>query len=215
VNAADVALLIAGVFFIARGLWRGLTGELYSLLLIIGGSWCALRFYAAPAQIISERFGLPYLAASAVSMLVIFFVILIICMIADKVAKKILRTADLSWADKILGGFAGFIKLYALTLILLVAGIILSPVTGDSWIRNSEVMTLTARTWPIAYPLLDKLGILPDVDKIKSDAAEYIEKQTAQTGAFGAVNSSDVSVNALVSGDAIFGILDFLPDRKK
>ncbi|GHV54357.1 hypothetical protein FACS1894216_14210 [Synergistales bacterium] len=213
-NATDVALLIAGVFFIARGLWRGLTGELYSLLIIIGGSWCSLRFYAVPAQIISESFGLPYLVASAASMLVIFFVILIICMIVDRVVKKILREADLSWADKMLGGFAGFIKLYALTLVLLVAGMILSPVTGDDWIKNSEVMTLTAGTWPVAYPLLDKLGILPDVNKIKSDAVEYMGKQAAQSDDYSEASGSIVPGGDPVSGDATFGILDFLSDRK-
>jgi membrane protein required for colicin V production len=178
-SIADMTFMIVGAFLVIRGLFRGASGEIFSLLSIIGGFFCATKFYAPVARMLSDNLGLNHLIATGLSMLVIFLVINIVCAVADKIIKKILDITNLSLADKLGGAFVGLIKLYFIALFVLVAGMIISPVTGDAWARDSKVLTVAARSCSFAYPVLDGLGLLPDLAELQREAREYIIKQAA------------------------------------
>ncbi|MDR0649335.1 MAG: CvpA family protein [Synergistaceae bacterium] len=178
-SVADIALFLIGAFFIIRGLFRGASGEIFSLLSVAGGFYCATRFYVPAARMLSERLGMNHLISTGLSMLAIFLIVNALCAVADKVIKKILGVTRLSLADKAGGAFIGLAKAYVAALLLLVAGAIISPVTGDAWIRGSQALTVTARTWPLVRPLLDAAGLLPDLAELRGEASEYIAKQAA------------------------------------
>jgi hypothetical protein len=99
-----------------------------------------------------------------------------------------LDITNLSWADKAAGGFSGLVKLYVITLLVLVAGMIISPLTGDAWVRESRVLSVTAYTWPAVYPVLDGLGVLPDLAELQAEAKRYIIQQ-ASGSIFGPANN--------------------------
>jgi uncharacterized membrane protein required for colicin V production len=179
VSVADIILTVIGGFFLIRGLFRGITGEVFSLAVSIGGFYCSLTFYAPFAGYLTEKLGTPHLAATAVSMAAIFLAVFLCCSLLDKIIKKILSVTQLSWMDKICGGVSGLLKLYVITLFVLVAGMIVSPLTGDAWIMKSKILIAASRTWPVVYPLLDSLGVLPDLAELQKEAKEYIERQAA------------------------------------
>ncbi|MDR3254232.1 MAG: CvpA family protein [Synergistaceae bacterium] len=211
-NVADLVLIVIGCYFVIRGLFRGITGEVFSLLSVVGGFYCALRFYAPISAYFSDRLGVARLVTTSVCMFSIFFLVFAGCAAADKAIKKLLNGANLSWADKAGGGIAGFVKLYVISLLVLVAGMIISPVTGDAWVRDSKTLILTARTWPAVYPVLDGIGVLPDLAELQREAKEYVIRQAA-----GSLFGPDTDFGALLpasgditSGDITSGDLDSL-----
>ena len=174
ITAVDIVLLAAGVFFLVRGLMKGFSGEVFSLVGTIGGFFCAIRFYDPFADIIIERFGASVLAATIISMLAIFFTIFFGCSLLDFVIKKIIVKTNLTVTDKFLGGVVGLIKMYFLALTVLIAGTITTPITGDAWMKSSRVMSITMVTWPFVSPLLEQSGLMPDLVAIQEQARDYI-----------------------------------------
>ena len=173
-TAVDIILLAAGVFFLVRGIIKGLSGEVFSLVGTVGGFVCSIRFYDPFAEILIERFEASLLAATIISMLGIFFAIFFGCSLLDIVVKKIILKTNLTVTDKVLGGVVGFIKLYFLTLIVLIAGAITAPMTGDSWMKNSRVLSATSVTLPFVSPLLEQSGLMPDLAALQEQARDYI-----------------------------------------
>ena len=188
-TAVDIVLLMAGAFFVVRGLMKGLSGEFFSLVGTLGGFACSIRFYDPFAGILIEKFGASIIIATILSMLVIFFVIFFGCSLLDTVIKKIISKTNLTFTDKFFGGAVGFIKMYFLTLIVLIAGAIVTPMTGDAWMKNSRVLSVTSITWPFVSPLLERTGLMPDVTAIQEQAREYIIRQAGSvlTGTSGDV----------------------------
>ena len=177
ITAVDIVLLMAGAFFIVRGIMKGLSGEFFSLVGTLGGFACAIRFYDPFAAILIEKFGASILAATIISMLAIFFAIFFGCSLLDTVIKKIISKTNLTVTDKFLGGAVGFIKMYFLALIVLIAGAIVTPMIGDAWMKNSRVLSMASMTWPFVSPLLERTGLMPDVTAIQEQAREYIIRQ--------------------------------------
>jgi uncharacterized membrane protein required for colicin V production len=173
-SIADIAILALGSYFVIRGLFRGLSGEIFSLISVVGGFYCSLTFYAPLANMLAEKLGISRLAGSAFSMLAIFLTICAVCGVAQKGLKTVLRGTNLTWLDKTLGACAGFVKIYLISLVLLTAGAVFSPVAGDDWMRNSKMLTAAAETWPYINPLLGRVGILPYVNDLQSEADKYI-----------------------------------------
>lgn len=179
-NVPDIVLLALGCWSVIRGLFRGLSGEVLSLVAAIGGSWCSLRFYPSLASVLSEKTGITIMPASAISVVAIFAAIFIICSAVRLILKKALRAVKLSWLDRLLGAGAGFIKIYLIALVALVAGMMLAPAIGSEWVEESMVLSSTAKTWPHVSPVLDAMGLLPDIDKLRDEAQSYIERQAGR-----------------------------------
>ena len=54
-NTTDLVLIVLGGYFIVRGLFRGLSGELLSLISVIGGFYCVFTFYVRNCQYAGSR----------------------------------------------------------------------------------------------------------------------------------------------------------------
>jgi uncharacterized membrane protein required for colicin V production len=183
-SVLDVTLLIIGVFFIVRGIFRGLSGEVISLLGTVGGFICSVKFYRPLENIMMEKLGASVLVATIASMLTIFLAIFFGCSLLETAVKKIISKTSLTSTDKFLGACIGVLKFYIVTLLVLVGGTILAPLTGGAWdnvLAESRVMSAAIFTWPIVSPPLEDAGVLPDVDAIQDRARDYLTQQAAQT----------------------------------
>lgn len=179
-NVTDVAILVLGSYFIIRGIFRGFSGELFSIISIFGGFYCALSFYSPIADALTKYLNISTLASTAFAMLAIFMLIFAVFTFLDKGTKKFLKGTSLSSVDKLFGAIAGFVKIYAVALLLLVAGMLFSPISGDAWVSESKTLIATAKTWPFVYPLLDRAGIIPDLAALQSEAQDYIMRQAGK-----------------------------------
>ncbi|MDR1965097.1 MAG: CvpA family protein [Synergistaceae bacterium] len=211
-NVTDIALIVVGAFFVVRGVMRGISGEIISLLSTAGGFYCAMRFYGPAAGILVERLGLSQLVATILTMLAIFFAIFFGCFLLEWSVKKVIEKTKLTSTDKMLGAVVGFAKLYIIAIMLLIAGIILAPMASDGWVRGSRILTLTAKTWPFVQPVLDKAGLIPDMAAIQAEAKEYVLRQ-AESGIFnssaditGIIGSADIERALLASSGDVANI---------
>jgi uncharacterized membrane protein required for colicin V production len=183
-SVIDITMLCVGVFFVVRGILRGLSGEIISLFGTVGGFICAIKFYGPLENLLMERLGLSVLAATIASMLAIFLAIFFGCSLLESGVKKIISKTSLTSTDKFLGACVGLIKLYIITLFVLVGGEILAPVTGGAWdkaLSESRVMTVAIFTWPLVSPALERTGMIPDIGAIQDRAIDYLMKQSAGT----------------------------------
>ncbi|MDR1580746.1 MAG: CvpA family protein [Synergistaceae bacterium] len=197
-SAVDIALLAAGIFFVVRGIMKGISGEVISLLGTVGGFFCSIRFYEPFAAILMTNFGMSAAPATILSMLAIFFVIFFGCAMIETLVKKVIKKTSLTVTDKTLGALVGLFKMYVIALLVLVGGFAIQPLTGDAWIQKSRVLSAVSITWPVASDLLDRAGLLPDISTIQEEAREYIIRQAGRAMRDA---SEDVMIQAL-SGDA-------------
>ncbi|MDR0764656.1 MAG: CvpA family protein [Synergistaceae bacterium] len=179
-SAVDVALTAAGFFFIIRGMMKGISGEVISLLGTVGGFFCSIKFHEPFAVILTTNFGVPAAPATILSMLAVFFAIFFGCAVVETLVKKIVKKTSLTVTDKTLGALEGLFKTYAAALLVLVGGFAIQPLAGDEWIRKSRVLSAVSITWPVASDLLDRAGLLPDINAIREGAREYIIRQAGR-----------------------------------
>lgn len=173
-SVIDVVLIGIGCWFVIKGLLVGFTGEVMSLISVIGGFYCSARFSVHFSEIFSSAFGISPFAARAAAMVAIFLGIFIVCMIIKRILRRILKEIRLTALDKIFGALAGFIKIYVISLAVLLASMIIAPISDDAWVRDSKVLVATAKTWPHVSPVLDSLGLLPDLAEIQERARDHI-----------------------------------------
>ncbi|MDR1885609.1 MAG: CvpA family protein [Synergistaceae bacterium] len=214
-NLTDAILLLAGSFFVIRGIFKGFSGEALSLVGVLGGFYCALRFYASVSGALSENFGVSPSVADMASMAGVFGVIFTGCSLVDRWLKKMLTKTNLTWMDKTFGAVTGFLKVYVIALLLLVSGMLLAPVAGDAWVRESRVLIATARTWPIVYPILDRAGMLPDLAELQQDAKEYVLEQASRSLFPDEADGASDAPDGAVSGDEPRGPVNSASDKEQ
>lgn len=179
-SAVDIALLAAGIFFVVRGIMKGISGEVISLLGTVGGFFCSIRFYEPFRDILMKNFGMSVTLATILSMLAIFFVIFFGSAMIEMLVKKVITKTNLTVTDKTLGALVGLFKMYMIALLVLVGGFAIQPLAGDAWIQKSRVLSAVSITWPVASDLLDRAGLLPDINAIQEGAREYILRQAGR-----------------------------------
>lgn len=220
-SVLDILLIAIGAYLIVRGLMRGFAGEFFSLLGAIGSFYCSMAFNAPFSRFLSEKLNLNPLISATVAIVAIFLAVLFLCEIAGKQLKRLLKATNLSKADTVLGGVTGFLKFSVLVFTLLIIAVIVVPLTGNGWVRDSKVLTTAAQILPVVYPPLEERGLVPNLEELRRDAIEFISKQSllAISAAIGsgdvppAVKSDDK--RAAASGDlAEKSGLDAEPGKK-
>jgi membrane protein required for colicin V production len=204
-NVTDIVLLLIGGFFIVRGIMKGFTGEIISLVSTVGGFFCATKFYGPIAGILTEKLAISQIVATILAMLGIFFVIFFGCFYLELSVKKVLEKTKLTSTDKFLGACVGFIKFYVITLMVLIVGHLITPMMGDDWMKSSNIIVIADKTWPLVYPMLDKAGLIPDFESIQTETKEYVIRQAGSTLLGASADLSGMMRNAVipVSGDVM------------
>ncbi len=173
-NAVDIVLLALGGYFVVRGFMRGLTGEFFSLLGVVGSFYCSMAYCAPLSHYISTKWDINPLVTTTIAIVVIFLAVLLFCAVMGKQVRKLLKITKLSRLDTILGGVTGFLKIFLIVLAILVVGVIVFPFTGNGWLRDSKVLMTTARILPVVYPPLEERGFVPNLEELRQDAVEFI-----------------------------------------
>lgn len=184
-NITDVVLIALGSWFMIRGVLKGLSGQLLSLASIVGGFFLSMRFHGDLASLLSDNFDLSPVVAKGISIAAIFIAIALICAIVGRLIKRALSSVELGWLDKTVGAAFGLIKIYLITLAVMFVGMLTSPIVGSGWYEDSRVVTAVSKTVPYVSPILDKLGLLPDLSAIQTSFSDLIREQ-AQKSIFGA-----------------------------
>lgn len=152
-----LAVVVGGLAF--RGIWRGLTGEVLSLLGMAGGFLGAWRLGPAGGALLEEFAGVSPGTAVVGAMVLIFALAMVLAAMGERLVKAFLKFTHLSLLDRGLGGLCGLVKAALVVLLVYAGGLFASGGTEAPWMRESRFLTLAGTAWPLLEASLRERGI--------------------------------------------------------
>ncbi len=136
-SVLDIFFVIVLVFFLLRGLYRGLFLEIASIVGLVAGFLAANRFYMDVypwvQQIINSQEW-----AQIVSYAGVFLLVLVAVLILGSFLRSLLRMVMLGWLDTLGGGLFGLLKSgFICSLVLLLLTVVLPK--DHELIANSKI----------------------------------------------------------------------------
>lgn len=162
--AFDVAMGLLAVTFMVKGLLRGLSGEFFSLLGVLGGVFLSWKYSGVVAEWMGRfwKTGNP-MALSITAMIVLYAAAVLAAALLCRMVKAFLKFTSLTFADRVLGVAAGGFKVAVLVLFLYAAFTAFSHTIPAEWMSGSVVMGCAEKSWPYARTVLEKFGLLPEM----------------------------------------------------
>ena len=151
----DVAVAILIVFFCLRGLFRGLSGEFFSLLGTVGGVVLAWRFAPSVATWYLTKWPGNHSIVMILAMVLFFLVAVVASTVLCRIVQAFLRWTALSFVDRILGSIAGALKAIVLVMFLYAILLALSPFFSLQWMEKSISMRVASSAWPYIYSFFE------------------------------------------------------------
>lgn len=159
----DIIIALVAATFAIRGLFRGLSGEIFSLLGTLGGVVVAWKYGGVPAAWLLTWF--PQSNPSMVSvgfMVAIYIGVAVLAAMLCKIVRAFLKFASLAFADRLLGAMAGVLKGAVLTMFLYVGLTTYSPFFPTEWMGESYVMRGAHALWPPLQAFLRDHDLFPE-----------------------------------------------------
>lgn len=178
----DIFFAVLGVYFVVRGLFRGLVGEVIALVGFLASFYCAFRFSGQFGRFIEGTAGINPYAAQAVAGVVIWLTITMAASVVRMVMKGLIRAASLGGIDKLLGLFAGALKTIIVIYAIMAAGILLAPVANPTWMSDSDVLRYAGRSWPQFRSALIGLSLVPRDTALPEGTLEEILRPYREGG---------------------------------
>lgn len=121
-NAIDLVLLLVIAASALLGVVRGFVGVIASLVAWIGATWCAFRYGAHLAFLLSSD-GQPGATGLLAGYVLAFFGVLVAVSLVGWIMRKLLHSVGLSGVDRVLGLAVGVLRgaLVACVIVLLMA----------------------------------------------------------------------------------------------
>lgn len=150
-NAIDVAAIVAVLAFATRGCFRGLSGELASLVSLAVTLVLSLRFYRPLAAWFLEHSRLEGAGATSLAYGCVAIAAFLFMVAASALLKRVLRVVVEEEAERLGGFIAGFLRgAFVVVLIFVAMNLAPQPLLNRSFGRESAVGSLI-------------LGLLPEV----------------------------------------------------
>jgi uncharacterized membrane protein required for colicin V production len=157
----DIGAACVLAFFVVRGLLRGLTGEIVSLLGLVASVACGWMFAQPAAGIVLRYFPnwdrTPLELACSV---VIFMAVSLAFAVVSKILRTLVRAAGLTLLDHFLGAFSGCARAFIAALFIYGAVTLFSPVVPSQWMKESVAMRTVSFVWPPVFEILTEKGWL-------------------------------------------------------
>lgn len=158
----DIVILLVIITLVLRGIFRGFSGELFSLLGTVGGIILAWKYSDPLATTLAgiwPQGGSALLSVSAMALIYIAAVVgaALMC----KMVRAFLKFTSLAFIDRILGAGAGALKGVALILFLYVGITTYSPIIPSEWMAESVVMRSAHAAWPVIQERMRAWNIFP------------------------------------------------------
>ena len=178
----DAASACALAFFVVRGVLRGLTGEIVSLLGLVASFVCSWMFSRPSTDVILRYFpnwdrallsgiygsgaehytgrGWDRTILELICSVVIFMAVSLAFAGLARVLRSLVKAARLSFLDHTLGAFSGAARVFLALLLVYGAVTLFSSVVPDEWMRESVAMKTASVAWPPVFEILTERGWL-------------------------------------------------------
>lgn len=165
-NAAqifDIAILLLILTLVVRGVFRGLSGEFFSLLGTVGGIVLAWKYSDSLADWLATFWPQGGAALLGISAMAIIYITSVVgAAIMCQMVRAFLKFTALAFVDRVLGAFAGLLKGAALVMFLYVGITTYSPILPSEWMEGSVVMRSAHALWPSVQAKMRDWGIFPE-----------------------------------------------------
>ena len=136
-NLLDIIIIAAVVFFLIRGIFRGIVREIGSLAGVVLGIWLANAYHPQLAGLLKGLIPpgdyLPLIAFA-----LIFLVVVVVCNLLGWLFKKFFQKIFLGWVDRILGACLALLKGILLSYLIIVLVTFLAP-QGSPLVTQSRL----------------------------------------------------------------------------
>jgi uncharacterized membrane protein required for colicin V production len=189
----DIGAACVVAFFVVRGILRGLTGEIMSLLGLVASVVCSWTFSRSLADMILFHFpnwdrvileiiyrneaeyytggGWSRTVLELGCSIALFVAVSLVFAIAAKILRSVIKAADLTFWDHFLGAFLGAARALFMALLIYGGVTLFSSVIPSEWMRESAAMRITAVAWPPVLKVLREAGWIRS-DGVVTDAVE-------------------------------------------
>lgn len=158
----DIGVAVLLLTFGVRGLFRGFVGEVMSLVGVIGGAYVAWRFSSPLAEILTTTFdSLDPSIGNGIAMGLIFLCFAILMGIVARILRSIIRFAQLSSLNYLLGAVMGVARGAAVVIVVYAVINAFSNVIPSYWMQDSIAMRFASEVWPAVE------NIIQGVDRIE------------------------------------------------
>ena len=157
----DIAAALVVAFFAVRGLLRGFSGEVLGLVGFFASVFCAWTFARPAADLLLKYFSSvkdPSLVALGCGVL-IFIAVSLLFALLDGMLSLIVKAANLSALDHLLGVVMGSVKALCFVLVIYAVFVTL-PVLPKDWMAGSYAMKGASAVWPPVQSFLESHGLL-------------------------------------------------------
>ncbi|HUI93607.1 MAG TPA: CvpA family protein [Chitinivibrionales bacterium] len=181
--------------FVLVGIWRGFVEEIVRLVAVVAAFFAAFSLYR-PAAAHLKFLHLSGAVLSVIAFLAIFTACVAAVVLLGKIIKKVVHLTVLGWMDRMCGGVLGFVKVFILIWILVIAIASLPFDKVKNWFRPSKSYAFFSGISPRlrAEGLMPKTGPVQDLLKANplpaikdalhdvAAAADSAAKAAGQTG---------------------------------
>ena len=151
-NILDIIIIAAIVFFLIRGIFRGIIREIGSLAGVVLGIWLANIYHPQLAELL-RNFIPPGNYLPLISFALIFLVVLVLCNLLGWVFKKFFQKIFLGWLDRILGACLALLKGIALSYLMIVMVTFLSH-QGSPLVTKSRLAPVIITSYQTVVGLI-------------------------------------------------------------
>jgi membrane protein required for colicin V production len=152
-NGLDVAILVVAGLGVLWGLGRGVLRMATSIVALVAAIYFAATYYPSARDLALRYLAIRPAVAAVIGYAVVFLAVFIVVGMAGNILVRLVRTANLGWADRLLGGVAGGAIAFA--------------------IAGMALMLLTAML-PEDAPLLKQSRLTPQVLSYTDALLNYI-----------------------------------------
>jgi len=152
-NILDIIIIAAVLFFLIRGIFRGIVQEIGSLAGVVLGIWLANLYHPLVAGFL-KGFIPPGKYLPLIAFALIFLVILVLCNLLGWLFKKLFQKIFLGWFDRILGACLALLKSVVLSYLIIVLVTFLAP-------RDSSLVTQSRLSPVIISAYQAMVGLIP------------------------------------------------------
>jgi membrane protein required for colicin V production len=129
-NLFDIFLILIVLFFVIRGIFRGLIKEITSFIGVACGYYAAYSYYSLLARPLTTWVSHPDYC-NILSFLIIFVAVTLIISILGVIIKYLLNISPLGWIDRACGAVLGFTKSVLILAVVLIGLTSFLPKEGD------------------------------------------------------------------------------------
>ncbi len=136
----DISILVILVFFLIKGIVRGLLREVCSLLGIVLGGVFSFSFYLPVAQLLQDKLNLPSQFCVWVAFLVIFLAFVVVFAVVGFVLHRFVKMVFLGGFNRLAGAIFGIVQgVVVLSMLLLACSSSVAPETLRKMTLRSEL----------------------------------------------------------------------------